>query len=177
MTERIKVLQNAITGEIPSIRITSLDPEWEAAYNAWLIGKNPTSSPEWKQCVVYFCEDTPVEKEKSLWETDYWHEGNSAYDFFMKRFACGKCEQERTKALCQTCIDAAAQEGQAKAERDKLALPPISSEMFRALADSYASINGFFFQLDQFFDLLRQSKSITIARSRPQFSETVSLFV
>jgi hypothetical protein len=46
-----KTLQNKSSwdNEKPTIIIASDSKEWNLAYEAWLSGKNPTSSPEWKK--------------------------------------------------------------------------------------------------------------------------------
>lgn len=54
MKNKIKSLQNKSDWdeEKPTIIIKPTDPEWEEAYQNWINGKNPTSSPEWKKGVI-----------------------------------------------------------------------------------------------------------------------------
>jgi hypothetical protein len=166
---KIKVIQNALRNETATIRITSTDLNWEAAYNNWIVGKDPTFSAEWRKGIIFFYEEEVKAEPKSLWQTDYWCEGGEIYDFFMKKYTCSKCKGGRTAALCRGCIAAASKK---EAERnteviDVLASsalsavdPPkdieLSPDMLRALSDSYGAFGSFFSKLDKFFDLLRE---------------------
>src|ERR1700722_3364987 len=98
--KKIQVIQNAIRGDQETIRVTEGDADWEAMHSAWILGKAPTASPEWKKGIISFFEDAPA---RSFWETDYWREGSSVYDFFMRQYKCSKCQEERTAAQCRTC--------------------------------------------------------------------------
>lgn len=165
--KKIQVLQNTIKGETPTIRITSLDPEWEKARDTWIMGKNPTSSPEWKIGVISFSETIEV-KEPSLWDANYWHTGHNVYDFFMKKYSCSKCKKERTAALCKTCIFniSKAEEEKSKVidvlaltvqdevlKKDCLGFNP---KMYQALYDAYGDMTRTLLQIDKLFDLLRK---------------------
>lgn len=53
MPYKISTLQNtsSFSDEKPTIVIQKHTPEWDNAYQNWIIGKNPTDSPEWKKGV------------------------------------------------------------------------------------------------------------------------------
>lgn len=167
-TKKIKVIQNTLRDETPTIRITELDPNWEKAHDDWIMGKNPTDSPEWKKGVIFLLEEVEV-KEKSLWETDYWHVGHNVYDFFMKKYACSKCKKERTAALCQTCIFNTSKAEEKRSKVIDVLAPTVQDEilkkdysvldpkMYLALADSYGTMSNTLTKLDKFFDLLREA--------------------
>lgn len=58
----VRVLRNTsfYSGINPTIRIVEGDPNWNTAYAAWMEGKDPTDSPEWKDGAYLFFE--PVEE-------------------------------------------------------------------------------------------------------------------
>jgi hypothetical protein len=68
---KTRILQNASIcsnkPEPPTIRIIEGEDGWEAAYNSYIAGKNPTDSPEWKKGVYmlfaeFECDDIYVSK-------------------------------------------------------------------------------------------------------------------
>ena len=56
-----RVLQNTswFSNDIPTIRIEEGEPEWKAAHDRWLVGKNPTDSTDWRKGV--FLHFRPIE--------------------------------------------------------------------------------------------------------------------
>jgi len=167
-TKKIHVIQNALRDDTPTIRITELDPEWEKAHNTWIMGKNPTDSPEWRKGVISFWETIEI-KYPSLWDTDYWHAGHNVYDFFMKKYDCSKCKKARTAALCKTCIFNTSKAEQEKSKVIDVLAPTVAEEvlkkdfstmdpeMYKALADAYGSMTRTLTQLDKLFSLIRES--------------------
>lgn len=56
---RLKVLKNSPYQAPPTIRIVEGEPEWDAAYKAWIAGRNPTADPAWKEGVYFSYMELP----------------------------------------------------------------------------------------------------------------------
>lgn len=41
--------------KIPTIIVKNTHPDWDNIYQRWLIGKNPTDSPEWNKGMIFAC--------------------------------------------------------------------------------------------------------------------------
>jgi hypothetical protein len=154
MIKRIKVLQNACSLDVPTVKITSEDQDWQAAYDRWIFGKHPTSASGWKEGVYLYDRSVEIPREEDI------------YERWTKKYSCQECGKERVQIYCLSCVNIKAdalkkKQGQmidvlAETEAEKaLSRPDITPEMYRAFVDLYGSVNAMFGQLNRFFGLFQ----------------------
>jgi hypothetical protein len=167
MIKRIKILQNACSLDIPTVKITSEDRGWQEAYDRWIFGQNPTSASGWKEGVYFYQREIEAPVSAS-WDSSYWKPGDDIYERWTKKYPCEQCGKERVKVYCFSCIniktealkkEQAVIDVLAQTEAEEALLKTygdLSPEMYRSFIDLYGSVNAMFGQLNRFFGLFQR---------------------
>jgi hypothetical protein len=167
MIKRTIILQNACSLDTPTVKITSEDQDWQAAYDRWIFGKNPTSASGWKEGVYLYHKEVEAPMSPS-WNASYWKSGEDICERWTKKYPCEQCGKERVKVYCFSCINIkteALKKEQAvidvlmQTEAEQALLKTygeLSPEMYRSFVDLYGSVNALFGQLNRFFGIFQR---------------------